>query len=271
MGRQGEGFLPTPQPAPPPEARAHLPPPDRHHQLGDTLAFYGVLTVLAATFLGWSLIAFILSFILPPRIGHPLGRRSIGKGFRFLLRLMERSGLVELDLSALDTLRDARGLVLAPNHLSRIDVMLIVSRVPDTVCIMKAGLEANPALGGARLAGYIPNDSGLSVIRRAAEALRGGANLLVFPEGTRTPDGRLGPFHPGFALIARRARAPVQPVLIESNTNYLGKGWPIWRRPDFPLRYRVRLCDPVTVQGHAEAFAESLRRQHAAALGTQLR
>ncbi|HEY8611021.1 MAG TPA: lysophospholipid acyltransferase family protein, partial [Roseomonas sp.] len=159
------------------------------------------------------------------------------------------------------------GLVVAPNHLSMIDVMLIVSCLPDAVCIMKAGLERNPALGGGRLAGYIPNDAGLPVIRRAAEALRGGANLLVFPEGTRTPDGRTGPFHPGFALIARRARAPVQPVFIESNTRYLGKGWPIWRRPDFPLRYRARLGEVVTVQGPAEAFAEALRRQYIAVPG----
>lgn len=259
--------MPAPQPAAPSEALPPLRPPDRPRLLRDTLAFYGVVAVLGACFLGWGLVALALSALLPPRTGGPFGRRAIGGGFRFLLGLMERAGLVELDLSALAPLRHARGLVVAPNHLSLIDVMLVVSQLPDAVCIMKAGLERSPVMGGGRLAGYIPNDAGLHVIRRAVEALREGANLVVFPEGTRSPDGRTGPFQPGFALIARRARAPVQPVLIESNTRYLGKGWPIWRRPDFPLRYRARLGEAARVEGPAEAFAEALRRRTAAALG----
>ncbi|SHJ28522.1 1-acyl-sn-glycerol-3-phosphate acyltransferases [Roseomonas rosea] len=259
--------MPAPHPSARPAGRTPLPPPDRPRRLRDALAFYGVLAVLCACYLGWGLVAIGLSFVLPPRIGGPLGRRAIGTGFRFLLGLMERTGLVEFDLSELEPLRRARGLVVAPNHLSMIDVMLIVSHLPDAVCIMKAGLERNPAMGGGRLAGYIPNDAGLPVIRRAADALREGANLLVFPEGTRSPDGRVGPFHPGFALIARRARAPIQPVFIESNTRYLSKGWPIWRRPDFPLRYRARLGEAVTVAGPAEAFTENLHRQYTATLG----
>ena len=253
----------------PPPAR--LAPPERQGSLRDGLAFYAMLAVLGACFLGWGLIAFPLSLLLPHRIGRPLGQRVITAGFGWLLRLMERAGLVELDLDGLEPLRGARGLVVAPNHLSMIDVMLVVSHLPDTVCIMKAGLERNPALGGGRLAGYIPNTDPRRVLARATEALRSGANLLVFPEGTRSPDGLLGPFHPGFALIARRAGAPVQTVLIESNTRYLGKGWPLWRRPAFPLRYRARLGECVSVQGPAAEFAEALRQRHAAALGTRPR
>ncbi|MFC0389199.1 lysophospholipid acyltransferase family protein [Muricoccus vinaceus] len=254
------------QASPPP-----LPPPDRPRRLRDTLAFYAAVLLVGSSFLVWGLIACPLSVLLPPRTGRRLGRRVITGGFQWLLRAMERLGIVELDLSALSPLREARGLVVAPNHLSMLDVMLVVSHLPDAVCIMKAGLERNPALGGGQLAGYIPNDDPRRVIARATEALRSGANLLVFPEGTRSPDGGLNPFHPGFALIARRAGAPVQTVLIESNTRYLGKGWPLWRRPDFPLRYRARLGERSAVQGSAAAFAEGLRRRHAAALEVPLR
>ncbi|MBP0495631.1 lysophospholipid acyltransferase family protein [Pararoseomonas indoligenes] len=264
--------MPSPLPAAPAaDSLPPLPPPDRSRWLRDLLAFWGVLAVFGIFYLGWGLTALGIWAVLPAGKGSAFGRRAIARGFRILLRLTERAGLVHLDLAALDSLRGARGLVLVPNHLSMIDVMLVVSRVPDTVCIMKAGLERNPMLGGGRLGGYIPNSGGLSVIRRATEALRGGANLLVFPEGTRSRDGRLGPFHPGFALIARRAGAAVQPVLIESNTRYLGKGWPFWRRPSFPLRYRVRLGERVAAAGGSEAFAEGLRRQMAARLGTALR
>ncbi|WP_161993698.1 lysophospholipid acyltransferase family protein [Muricoccus nepalensis] len=268
--------MPAPPPHPAPAATASprpppLAPPERARGLRDGLAFYAMLAILGGGFLGWGLVAYPLSFLLPPRLGRPLGRRVITAGFGGLLRLMERLGLVELDLAGIEPLRGARGLVVAPNHLAMLDVMLVVSRLPDTVCIMKAGLERNPALGGGRLAGYIPNRDPRHVIAGATEALRAGANLLVFPEGTRSPDGSLGPFHPGFALIARRAGAPVQTVLIESNSRYLGKGWPIWRQPAFPLRYRARLGERVAVGGPAAGFAEALRERHAAALGTTTR
>ncbi|HEY8613786.1 MAG TPA: hypothetical protein VIL69_21195, partial [Roseomonas sp.] len=90
--------MPAPQPAATPGFPGPLPPPDRPRRLRDTLAFYGVVAVLCGCFLGWGLVALVLSVVLPPRIGQPFGRRAIGIGFRFLLRLMERAKLVQLDL-----------------------------------------------------------------------------------------------------------------------------------------------------------------------------
>jgi 1-acyl-sn-glycerol-3-phosphate acyltransferase len=79
------------------------------------------------------------------------------------------------------------------------------------------------------------------MVRRAVEELRGGSQLLLFPEGTRTTRGRLNPFRGSISLIARQAGVPVQTVFIEADSAFLGKGWPLWRRPELPLRYRVRL------------------------------
>jgi 1-acyl-sn-glycerol-3-phosphate acyltransferase len=51
----------------------------------------------------------------------------------------------------------------------------------------------------------------------------------------------INPFRPGLTLIAQMAQVPIQTVLIESASPYLGKGWPIWRTPQFPVVIRVRL------------------------------
>ena len=53
--------------------------------------------------------------------------------------------------------------------------------------------------------------------------------------------GKLLPFKMGFALVAVLTRSPVQTVIITANSNYLGKGWPLFKRPAFPLRYSFRL------------------------------
>ena len=79
------------------------------------------------------------------------------------------------------------------------------------------------------------------MVRVGRAAVRAGNQLLVFPEGTRTRQHRRYGFKGGFALIAKSAGVPVQTVFIETNSRFLGKGWPLFRKPVFPLVYRVRL------------------------------
>ncbi len=240
-------------------------PPSRERSSGVLLrayqaaAFYGVLMAYGITFLGWNLPATLLHWVLPRRLAPAFGQAAISCGFRNLLRLMRLAGLAEFDLTALDALRTEPGLIITPNHPALIDVVLVISRLPRVVCIAKASLWDNPALGaGARLAGYIRNDgSEHRLVRRAADAVRSGSQLLIFPEGTRTTGGPVGPIKGGFALMARRAGAPVQTVLLESNTPYLSKGWPLLKQPPFPLFFRARLGRRFRVDGDAaEAVAQ---------------
>lgn len=96
--------------------------------------------------------------------------------------------------------------------------MLILARLPDIVCLMKAPIWDNLFLGGgARFAGYIRNDPPLPMVRGAARALAAGQQMLIFPEGTRTRTGPVEPFTGGFALIARATGVAVQTVIVESN------------------------------------------------------
>ena len=232
-----------------------------HHLLWayQTVAFYFVLAAFAAVFLGWSLPATLAYRLLPCRLSVPLGQGVIMRGFRGLLWLMRRAGLARFDLSALDALRNEPGLVIAPNHPTLLDAVLIASRLPRVVCITKASLWDNPLLGaGARAAGYIRNDAPHRLVRRAAAAVQAGGQLLIFPEGTRTTTPPLGRFKAGFALMARQAGAPVQTVFLDTNSPYLGKGWPLLRRPAFPLAYCARLGERFTVDTPAADFSDSL-------------
>ena len=157
------------------------------------------------------------------------------RGFRLLLWLMRVTGLARFELEAIDALVDEPGLVIAANHPTLLDALLVTSRLSRIVCITKPSIWDNPMLGaGARLAGYIRNDAPHRLVHRAAKAVRDGSQLLIFPEGTRTVTGAVGSFKPGFALMARQAGAPVQTVILEASSPYLRKGWPLLRRPGIP-------------------------------------
>ncbi len=206
------------------------------------LALQLQLVLLGLGSLLWNLLALPLLLLLPRATGLRVGRAAIAWGYRQYWRVTGAVGMLHLDADVLDALRDQRGLVVVANHPSMLDAMMLVARLPRAACIMKASLMRNPFLGpGARLARYIRNDSARGMIERAVADLRAGGQLVLFPEGTRSPPQGLHPFHASFAMIAKRAQVPVQAVFIDTDSPYLGKGWPLWRLPPLPIRFAVRL------------------------------
>jgi len=242
------------------------PAPASQRSVGGALQaflFYLLLLAFAVICLVWSLPAGLLAWLLPPSVGRPLGQRAISAGFRLYIGMLKGSGLLRCDMSALDTLRDEQGIVIAANHPSLLDAVLLVSRLPHAVCIAKASIGRNILLGGGmRLAGYVLNDAPLPMIRNAAEAVRAGRQLVIFPEGTRTPKDAVdlcpGPFSRSFAVMALQAQAPIQTILIECESDYLRKGVSLFRKPKLPLRYKLRLGRRFPAAGDAQALSREV-------------
>lgn len=225
---------------------------------GLTLVFYLALLWLGGMLLLGSLASLPL-VVAPRRWREPFMREMAGRTFQLFLWGCERGGVMETDLTALDALKGTRGLVIVANHPSMIDVFLVVSRLRQCICLMKSSLGSNVFLGiGARLAGYIPNRHVEVMIRQATEVVARGEVLLIFPEGTRTERPPLDALKPGAALIARRAKAPLQTVVIERRSEYLTKGWPIWRPPVFPMRVHARLGPCVQPEATVAATVDRL-------------
>ena len=233
------------------------------------VCLYTGLFSLASLCLAWLPFALVLQLLLPARarVRRWIGRRAITAVFRLFLRLLSALGACRFDLTELDQLRHQGPLILAPNHPGLFDAALVLSRLPDVVCIMKAELMGNLFLGaGARLAHYIPNRHPRAMLKAADAELREGSQLLLFPEGTRTERWPLNPLLPTVAVIARRARVPVQTLIVEADSAYLTKGWPLFRCPSMPLRYRVRLgrrFDPPSESAH---FTQALEAHFLAEL-----
>ncbi len=216
----------------------------------------GFLALLCAM---WMPLALPLHLLLPKRLGQRIGRRVIHKACRLYLAFLGRFCLCRFDLAAMESLRDERSLVVVANHPSLLDAIIIMAYLPNVVCVMKSSLMDNPLLGAAtRLAGYIRNHSPLSLVRQAREQLAEGAQLLIFPEGTRTERFPIGRCTGSAGLISARAKAPVQTLLIEFSTPYLGKRWPLLKKPELPLSVGVRIGRRYAPPVDATAFATEL-------------
>lgn len=106
------------------------------------------------------------------------------------------------------------------NHTSAADAPAVVGAIPRRIAVLlKESLFKWPIVGQAfTLARFIPvnrkeRESAIASVEKAAEAMRAGQSFLIYPEGTRSPDGRLQEFKKGAVVLGIRAGVPIVPVL----------------------------------------------------------
>jgi len=138
------------------------------------------------------------------------------------------------------------GALLLANHQSYADPVLLGVPSPRRLAFMaREPLFRNPVFGALiRALGAFPVRQGKpdkSAIRLAVDLLRSGRLLVLYPEGTRTPDGAVLPIKGGFRLLVRRAGVPVIPVALQGAF----EAWPRSRRLPRPGRIRVLFGRPI--------------------------
>lgn len=219
------------------------------------------LGVLGIVCLGWAPMAFVLRGVQSKRSGGRLGRFVNMTVLRFYLWTLSATRAMRFDISALDALRGQEPMIIAPNHPRLLDAFLVISRLPNVVCIMKQELMDNVFLRhGARLARYIGNHSLMQMIRDSVQTLHEGNHLLLFPEGTRTVREPVNDFTAAVGLVSSRGKVPVQTVFIECDSPYLRKGWPLFKRPTLPITFRVRLGQRFDPPQDVRAFTRELQQ-----------
>ena len=210
--------------------------------LHTTARLYLGFLVLGVICLVVTLLAFPMRALLPRVLSKRLGRQLVATLFRAYLRLLVWMGVCRFDLAELDALQNAPAMVIAPNHPSLLDAVMILSRLPAASCIMKADIVNSVFFGaGARLTGYIRNMPLRTMVQLAVDDLHQGSHVLLFPEGTRTTHFPVSCLQGTTGLIAKNAGVPVQTVFIETNSGFLGKGWQLRWTPRMPITYRIRL------------------------------
>ena len=155
----------------------------------------------------------------------------------------------------------AGGAVLVSNHQSLVDIPLLLAAFPRPVKFLaKRELGEIPLFGKAMAAAgnlFVdredPRDAVL-LLRDAGARVRAGTLLVVFPEGTRSPDGSIGDFKTGAFFIAQRSGMPVVPVYIDGGNRALPKGSLRFR----PTELFARVMSPLTAGEGAGGTKEQI-------------
>ena len=202
---------------------------------------------------------------------------SSGRIYHLHAKLWGRLGLwmagAQLEIVGSDKVPTEGPVIFMSNHQGNFDILSLFLAIPRQFSwIAKEELFAIPVFGDSmRRAGYIPLDRSdgrraLKSIEAAAVKIRNGQSVVIFPEGTRTPDGNLLPFKRGGFLLAAKAGVPIVALTINGSA----KVNPCKRIELYPGKITIRFSEPIVpTEGggaHRDLLMEQVRTAIAAGL-----
>jgi len=192
-----------------------------------------------------------------------------------------RSGLsaggIRVEVVGRERVPAGQSVIFLCNHVSNLDPPVVLPVLPGRCSVLlKKELMRIPILGRAmRMAQFVPvergsrRDAAQASVVAAAEALKAGLNMLVFPEGTRSRDGRLSPFKKGPFFLAQQTGALMIPVAISGTERMMRKGSFLVK----PGVARVEMLEPINPAEYTtrEQLMQAVHAALAAALPESMR
>ncbi len=221
-----------------------------------------------------AIVSFFLTFYVlllgPLLILHALATRSVEllyraglSGVRFIMRVVG----VRFRVEGLDNI-PAGVCIFVANHTSNADPPAVVGAIPRRISVLvKHTLFRIPIVSRAfRLARFVPvnrsnRDAAIASVETAIEYVKEGVSFLIYPEGTRSEDGRLRPFKKGSFVMAIKSGAPIVPISVAGAQRIMRKG----ELAIHPGEIVVRFGKPVDASAYTlEQRDELTARVHAA-------
>jgi 1-acyl-sn-glycerol-3-phosphate acyltransferase len=143
-----------------------------------------------------------------------------------------RAAGIRIEMTGLENVPAGRSCIFMSNHVSNLDPPVVLPLLPGrSSVLLKKELMNIPILGQAmRLGKFVPvergsrRDAARASVEAAADALQSGLHILVYPEGTRSPDGRLSTFKKGPFFLAQQTGAPIVPIALSGTQRMMRKG-----------------------------------------------
>lgn len=184
---------------------------------------------LGAIILAILVFPFIRLFTLAHKDFGIIARAYVSHTFRVFLKNLEICKTSMLKVEDRQAFRNIHSKVIIANHPSLLDFVYIMSLVPNSTCIVRGSLTRTPLRGVIKQA-YITNNTDFNEVLIECKKLTDkGCNVIVFPEGTRSPRIGRNNYKKGAARIALYCGCDVQPLFIGGSDKYgLGKTDPLW-------------------------------------------
>jgi 1-acyl-sn-glycerol-3-phosphate acyltransferase len=194
-------------------------------------------------------------------------RGIISNSFGRFLKSCSALGLIRpIKVRGLEQFEPGRPCIIVANHPTLFDVVVLGSLINDFNCVVKQKLAKNIFLGGCvEAAAYVTNGKPQEIIEDCMAGFKRGQPLIIFPEGTRSPERGLGPFNRGAAHLALRSGVPLITAVLRCDPPGFTKRKKWYAIPSRAMEYSVdfELFEPAAktqaIKNHSVCAREMTR------------
>lgn len=225
------------------------------------MTFNGIFRT-AALFLAFGAGCILVTLMIVPLSLLPAGRKRKSLWISYLMHYVCR--MIIASAVSLKFVRDnpygedfSRGGILIANHQSFLDIIMLLALTPKMVMVTNSWVWHSPLFGRLiRYAGFVCTESGHEdALARVEEKLSEGYIVAIFPEGTRSEDGKIHRFHNGAFMMAEKTVADIIPVVIYGNWRAIPKKRPFYIRRS-TVGYRILPRIPASDRSYGADFSE---------------
>ena len=214
------------------------------------------LIATGASFLLFGLGGIILGYVIFPIVALISSsaeietlrcRKMVQLCFRTFVWFMKTSGVLTWEVSGREKLTGRNQLVVA-NHPTLIDIVFLISMIPNASCIVKPEIYRNSfTKGPVSRAGYVANDAPEELVDNCVKTLESGASMVIFPEGTRSVNGVPLRFRRGAAYVQLQSQCSVVLAVITSQPQTLAKHEKWYQIPHSRPHFKLTIVEDKSV------------------------
>ena len=213
--------------------------------------------------------SFILSFFIFPYIQLFIKKELQKEYFASTIRRtwsFFTNFIIDTKIIALNADKEAfqkiQGKIVVANHPTFIDIILLISLLPKSICLAKKDVLKNPLLKNIVSAIYIVNDIDIEKLKENSNKfLKQGYNIVIFPTGTRNESNKEVKIHKGFVTMAINANVDIVPIKIICDSKFLTKGQPFYEGTDKVVNYNLEILDKISINDFNESDEIKLRNK----------
>jgi 1-acyl-sn-glycerol-3-phosphate acyltransferase len=210
---------------------------------------------LSGALYGWVYLPLLSRLESDPVERMKRNQRAVARGFRRTLYWLRWARIFDFDPCEVAPNLPGHPIIIVSNHPTTIDVVSVLSVYPEASVVVKHKIWNDKLLQRLfRYCGHIPGgdgsmDANITLLTQVKERLAQGLNVVIFPEGTRSPTHGLGPMFKGAFAVASTTQTDILPVVIRCEPPALHKEAPWHDLPEHVVSYRVEPQQLIRTKG----------------------
>ena len=220
--------------------------------------FRGLNVVFMFGFFGLGAL-FIRYFIFPFQKTKLENYHTLQKSWKFFIWLISKTGVMNLTVENIEKIKNIKNSIIVSTHPSFIDIVILMSIIPDSTCFVAPKLAKNPFFKGMVTLLFILDTKEPDIwLNNSIKKLDEGLNIIIFPMGSRHKANEHLKIRRGAALIAQKSGKNIVALDIKTDTDFLQAKQPIYEAGIKPVEYNISYLEEINTKEMLEKYPDTV-------------